>query len=191
MKIDHAKLSQARNRIKSACPGGFVEAKHLGGSVWLVKALFHSPFLMADCIERELECDIELDWNDSGSLWKASGAWRGGFGYSYVRFQAPSKLMDGVFVPDDPVLKPANDYVYFIGSERLVKIGRSREPLERIRSLQTGHVETLALLLVIPNGEREREFHQRFSHLRARGEWFERGDDLMRFIEEEKARSAG
>jgi len=51
-------------------------------------------------------------------------------------------------------------------------------------NLQVGCPEELILLAVIDGGrEVEEELHARFADYRIRGEWFERCDELMDFIE--------
>jgi hypothetical protein len=188
MRIDRTRLAEVRRQIRDACPGEGVEVKHLGDEVWLVSANTPSPFLMAEVLERVLGCKIQLDCTDSGQYWKDGGAWRGSY-CSHLRFRfAPgSRIMAGVFIEDlPPPPPPSADCVYFIDAGDLIKIGRSADPIRRMGTLQAGTGKLLSLLLTIPNGNREREFHERFSRLRARGEWFRKGPELLEFIEAEK-----
>lgn len=188
MRINQAELARVRKRIELGCPGYTVEVKHLGDHVWLAKADFHSPFLMADAIERALGCQIDLDWTDPGQLWKASGCWRG-YNFSYVRFWVPSEVMANVFVQEPAApLPPAADQVYFVDDGDHIKIGRSSKPISRIGHLQASSGKQLTLLLTMPNGNRERQLHRQFAHLRISGEWFEKGPDLMEFIATETRR---
>ena len=180
-------MSQVIRQIRLACDGTAEDVKHLGENVWYVKSSCRSPFRLADAIERGLGCQIELDWSDPDQMWKASGAWRG-FDYSHLRFQVPAAIMEGVFVEDHPVIPPADDFVYFIDAGEQIKIGRSANPLRRMETLQASTGTMLSLALVLPDGDREREFHDRFAVLRVRGEWFQKGEELLSFIEEEKAR---
>lgn len=76
-------------------------------------------------------------------------------------------------------------YVYFIEvpGQRVIKIGFSERPLARLAGLQTAHVEELALLGVIAGGlDAEQCIHEKFSHLRARGELFHATRELRAFI---------
>lgn len=54
-----------------------------------------------------------------------------------------------------------------------MKIGYSYDPFARLEELQTAHYEELRLLMTIAdNGTLEMRLHERFAHLRIRGEWF-------------------
>jgi hypothetical protein len=72
---------------------------------------------------------------------------------------------------------------YFIlnAIERAVKIGRSLDPERRLAQLQTGCAYDLQLLLVI-EGNHERQLHQRWQHLRMEGEWFKATDELLLYV---------
>lgn len=73
--------------------------------------------------------------------------------------------------------------VYFVGSERHIKIGQAKDIGKRIRDLQTSHAETLQLLAWEDGGQkRERELHQEFAAYRERGEWFRPEGDLREYI---------
>lgn len=64
-----------------------------------------------------------------------------------------------------------------------IKIGVTSDPRPRIRNLQVnnpGALVTLGLFRVNPSAERDA--HHKFSHLRARGEWFRSDPSLMRHI---------
>ncbi len=70
-------------------------------------------------------------------------------------------------------------YLYIIcdSSESVVKIGYSRDPDSRLRSLQTGHPLPLRVyhsVLVSEDRVRllERQLHAEMNHYRTRGEWF-------------------
>ena len=58
------------------------------------------------------------------------------------------------------------------------KVGESNKPLERVRNLQTGNPRQLYIYKVIECATKERAkaleeiIHQRLSHRRNRGEWF-------------------
>lgn len=73
---------------------------------------------------------------------------------------------------DDP-----DGWVYAVeGTDRLVKIGWSKNPAQRIRNLQTAHGSPLRLIGVGRGGkEREAELHERFGYARQHGEWFRLG----------------
>src|SRR5262249_8962631 len=150
----------------------------------LASATGCSPFEMAVALERNLGSEIDLDWSCPGDLWKASGAWRVGC-YSNLRFHfsSSSSIMADVFV--------SKDYLYFSDDSDLIKIGRSHNPRERLGSLQTASGRRLDILLVLPNGKQEREFHWRFRDYWVRGEWFSKSPELLAFIKAERAKLAG
>ena len=73
-----------------------------------------------------------------------------------------------------------------------IKIGTSSDLLSRLSSLQASSPIDLRLLGLLENDQRatpptERALHERFADLRAHGEWFEPGDDLVSYIHAETA----
>lgn len=73
--------------------------------------------------------------------------------------------------------------VYFIQavSGGPVKIGSAWEPEKRLGSLQTGNPEALRIIGLMYD-QPERFFHEKFAHLRLRGEWFRPDPELLYFI---------
>jgi hypothetical protein len=73
-------------------------------------------------------------------------------------------------------------YVYFvqIPGTPIVKIGKSANPKERIREIQTYHPYPLTVIATIP-GEpwSEAAFHRFFSPYRLRGEWFSLPEEFL------------
>ena len=68
------------------------------------------------------------------------------------------------------------DHLYFIQMDETgyIKIGRSKNPQQRLKTLQTGCPKRLRLILVLErNGHREAEFHQLLGRWRTLGEWFD------------------
>ena len=64
-------------------------------------------------------------------------------------------------------------FVYFISDGSAVKIGTAVNPEARLRNLQGSNSRKLTLLAVAKGGtELEKQFHDSFSHLQIRGEWF-------------------
>lgn len=77
-----------------------------------------------------------------------------------------------------------NGWIYFIRANDAIKIGFSVQPKSRVASLQTSHHHTLEVLATVPTSLiGEREAHQRFEHLRIRGEWFRADKELFKFID--------
>lgn len=83
----------------------------------------------------------------------------------------------------------ADCYVYFIqAGTGYIKIGSTTDVKRRMCSLQTANAEQLNLLGVMKGSTaKEKSIHDRFKHLRVRGEWFRPGDDLLAFIRESKS----
>jgi T5orf172 domain len=75
--------------------------------------------------------------------------------------------------------------VYFIQAidGGRIKVGTTRQLKARLWSLSK-EVGTKLRVLAVVKGHypEEKSIHDRFAHLRAFGEWFEPGDDLMAFI---------
>jgi hypothetical protein len=78
--------------------------------------------------------------------------------------------------------------VYFIQAVEggRIKIGTTIRLTERLKTLAKEAGSELRVLAVV-DGDRkiEKGLHRRFSQLRAVGEWFEPGDDLLGFIVQE------
>lgn len=88
-------------------------------------------------------------------------------------------------VNPDAKQKNGQSFAYFIesGMTGLIKIGRSVDPENRLKSLQTASPDKLTLLKVIPEQVvSESELHERFAHLRRQGEWFEAAEEIQEFI---------
>ena len=76
--------------------------------------------------------------------------------------------------------------VYFIQEQgkKRIKIGSSVNCVSRLNMLQVGSSEELKLLLEIEgDANTERQLHERFAHLRVRGEWFRARPELLDFIQ--------
>jgi len=74
--------------------------------------------------------------------------------------------------------------IYFIqtADNQYVKVGKADNPAKRLLELQTAAPQKLKLLATLAGGhEQERAIHQRFEHLRARGEWFYATPDLVSY----------
>lgn len=68
-----------------------------------------------------------------------------------------------------------SDALYIIQSDNtgMIKIGRSKDPLKRLKQLQTGNPNKLKLIAYFDNmGWREKELHEQLSRYRLEGEWF-------------------
>ncbi len=62
-----------------------------------------------------------------------------------------------------------------------VKIGRSNNPTTRLSSIQNGSPFEIRIIWSTP-GDIERQLHDRFAHLRIRGEWFRLTSELTSFF---------
>jgi hypothetical protein len=83
-------------------------------------------------------------------------------------------------------LENSRDYVYFVSyQDGPIKIGRAINVKKRLKGLQTSHPEKLHVLGVIRSeikSDTESALHAKFDHLRLRGEWFRRSDELLSYI---------
>lgn len=76
------------------------------------------------------------------------------------------------------------EFVYFLRSGDLVKIGRSIDPKSRLSNYGTHNPGPLEVLAVIQAGEHSEEsVHKQFDALRVKGEWFRYEAPLSSFIE--------
>jgi hypothetical protein len=75
-------------------------------------------------------------------------------------------------------------YVYFLRSRGLIKIGFSTNPKQRIKSIQAGWPHKVYVIKVV-QGTRQYEasLHARFAGLHAKGEWFRADAAIESFIE--------
>lgn len=83
--------------------------------------------------------------------------------------------------------------LYFIRNETTgnVKIGISKDPEARLRSLQTGSDATLTIMDTFPGNKWcEASLHDEFKALHVRGEWFRFGPELQEFFERCRAERA-
>lgn len=73
-------------------------------------------------------------------------------------------------------------YVYVAKSARFYKIGRSKNPIERIKGITPPHGRKLVSVHKVANRHKaEKLLHEAFKEKRARGEWFKLNkDDLKR-----------
>ena len=78
--------------------------------------------------------------------------------------------------------------VYFAQCDRMIKIGKSRNPASRIQSLQTGSFMRVRMLAVAAiesdaaSFEIERRLHEQFAWSRRRGEFFKVTPPLQKVI---------
>lgn len=80
--------------------------------------------------------------------------------------------------------------VYFLRTGAMVKIGFSRNPIGRIRSLRTAIPGQADLLLTLKGARStERALHRRFRAQREHGEWFRYEPPLLDFIEREQGQN--
>jgi len=77
------------------------------------------------------------------------------------------------------------DFTYFILDQQSnrIKIGRSSHPNRRLQQLKTGSANDLEIVATLPGGENESVLHDRFRHLRIKGEWFSYSSELKNYIQ--------
>lgn len=79
--------------------------------------------------------------------------------------------------------------IYFIGNEteNVLKVGRSKNPSERIKKLQIAcpfKLEIFHILKTFDAVKLERKAHKKLQHLRLRGEWFILNQESKNIINE-------
>lgn len=87
--------------------------------------------------------------------------------------------------------KKYKGYVYFIQGENggAIKIGYSKDPESRLKSLQTSYPDILKVLCLIPGTEKiEKKYHKKFENIRLNGEWFKPDETVFQEIETLKAK---
>ncbi len=73
---------------------------------------------------------------------------------------------------------------YFVRAGDAIKIGFATNLKDRLVGLQTSHPDELEVLAAISaNDVDEYATHQKFAHLRLRGEWFQADKELLDFID--------
>ncbi len=76
-------------------------------------------------------------------------------------------------------------YVYFIGNDKIVKIGKSNNPENRLLELQTGNHTNLSILAKIYCNTQKEAFtlenslHLKYKNQRTIGEWFTNTKELQ------------
>jgi hypothetical protein len=79
-------------------------------------------------------------------------------------------------------------FVYFALSGRRVKIGISKNPRERLKSIRTGSYSKVNIYYVTPGGrEKEKELHALFAQYRVNGEWFIYAKEIQDWIAADEA----
>jgi Meiotically up-regulated gene 113 len=88
---------------------------------------------------------------------------------------------------EDAAGEELNGWIYFIGCREplSIKIGfTAKDPLGRMKQLQTGNPSRLVMLGWFPGNQRlERQLHADMEEFRLSGEWFaldERANDILR-----------
>ncbi|WP_457299143.1 GIY-YIG nuclease family protein [Phyllobacterium sp. P5_D12] len=79
-------------------------------------------------------------------------------------------------------------FIYFVSAAAPgfpVKIGISQDRVARFFQLQNALPYDVDVLAIMPTKDPllERRLHKRFKHLRLRGEWFERSQELLDYIQ--------
>lgn len=96
-----------------------------------------------------------------------------GFAHQFPQWIAPPRL----------VAADAWCYVYVVGAGEMVKVGRAKDVAARMKTLQGAQPFPLRLIVAVPgHPSLEAAIHERFSNLRAEGEWFRLDPELKMFI---------
>ena len=90
-------------------------------------------------------------------------------------------------IKEEALKKIQNDFVYLMQSELtgLLKIGISKDPIQRRRNLETAQGGKIELLKIIAGGKNiEKKLHEKFSTYRKDGEWFENTAEIIDYFDE-------
>lgn len=93
-----------------------------------------------------------------------------------------------------PIEPGQPEKVYFLrsGARGPIKIGKARDVQRRVDEIKAGNPYELRVLAVMPGGRaEERELHERFAHLRLRGEWFRPAAELRDFVKQVRESQSG
>lgn len=90
------------------------------------------------------------------------------------------------YIPPPVVIRSKSSQTYFIQADNggPIKIGRASNIRKRLASLQCSHSRMLVLLASM-EGDHEAEMHEKFAHLRIKGEWFRAEGELLDFLKSE------
>lgn len=110
--------------------------------------------------------------------------------FDFKKKRAYSRRIRAFLTKNGVELNKVHDdkYIYLIGNQDgLVKIGRSKDPIKRVRELSTGSgVELLCVAYWKVDADSlsiEKEMHEYFSEYRVKGEWFSFKDKTIEDIE--------
>lgn len=77
-------------------------------------------------------------------------------------------------------------FIFFVSFEYyFVKIGHSKNPIKRIKSIQTGCPFPLKIINIERGGlTEEREYHKKFAEYNTNGEWFKIRGELRKYLQD-------
>lgn len=91
---------------------------------------------------------------------------------------------DNVDLLNGKLKTDSDDDLYFIESDKFIKIGRAVDVNRRLSTLQTDNADNLRILFVKHgSGDQELAIHRLFKYIRVNGEWFEKHKDIYDYIE--------
>jgi hypothetical protein len=98
----------------------------------------------------------------------------------YVTSFAEATIVPAILLGSNSGSRSENIKTYIVlnSVSGLIKIGKSINPSDRMKSLQTGSGVALDVLAIL-DGDKERDLHKKFAGLRVFGEWFSDPDGLI------------
>jgi hypothetical protein len=99
------------------------------------------------------------------------------------------QLIGDMFRVGENKRKTTSGYIYFLKCQEYVKIGISKNPIERVEQVSLLLPFEITLLHVVRSKDiytTEKEFHNYFSNKRVNGEWFKLSDEDVNVIREIK-----
>ncbi len=178
----------AMNRIiekeKKGVPLTAVEHLAMAGMAMsgIAGSIVQSGSSFSNSVSRAHAHNTVKTWLENGSVPMEQRGMLGHFAdaLSTVDTDNWPEIMASIRCNTDSDTKPITNKTYIVRHpvSGLLKIGRSRNPEQRIRTLSTQSGAILKTLLIV-EADIERELHGKFCDFRAHGEWFDDKEGLI------------
>ena len=181
-KIDSVKNGSASHEDACECAMYFV------GNMMSVFNLSATIAVNDGFCSKDLEVALQL-FDDARSFARASATFFDS--YPFCKKIICDAIVTSGYAESVLIVLPANKtigsvdrtktYIVKHPSSSLIKIGKSVNPVSRIKSLSTGAGCDLDVLSII-DGDMESALHNKFSSLRVFGEWFKDDGSIFEFV---------
>ena len=105
---------------------------------------------------------------------------------SELRSYLEDKITELTSIPQEWELDTDHEcHIYFLRCQDSVKVGYSKNPVQRLQALQTANPNPLEFLYSFPSFQHvERIIHQELSEHHIKLEWFKYNDEVKQYIED-------